>query len=354
MIKDNLVIAVTGLNAGENPQPGVPFIRLLRRAGFKGKIIGLVYDAYESGIYASDLADEVYLMPYPSAGGESILTRLHSILEKTKIDVLIPTLDSELLPYISIEDRLRSYGIKMYLPTREQFLLRDKSRLSDFGKKYKILIPDSMIISSPKQIEDVIKKMDLPVMVKGRFYEAYPAETEEEIEKYFNSINAKWGLPIIIQQYMKGEEYNVVAIGDGKGSLTCQIPIRKVIVTEKGKGFAAVVINDLKLTYFTKKIIQALNWRGPLELEILKSFEDHKYYLLEINPRLPAWIALTAGAGQNFPEILVRLALGEKIKPLTKSRVGTLFIRHNEDIILDIATVGKLTATGALHNLRRM
>ncbi|MBS4015934.1 MAG: ATP-grasp domain-containing protein [Candidatus Latescibacteria bacterium] len=353
MIKNDLVIAVTGLNAGENPQPGVPFIRLLRRTGFSGKIIGLVYDAYESGIYAPDLADEVYLMPYPSAGGESILARLKTVLQKTKIDVLVPTLDSELLPYISIEERLRELGIRMYLPTREMFMMRDKSRLSEFGKKYKIPVPDEMILSSTKQIEDVAEKMDMPVMVKGRFYEAYQAENEEDIEKYFEKINNKWGLPIIIQQFMKGEEYNVVAIGDGKGNITCQIPIKKVVVTEKGKGFAAVVINDLKLTHFTQKIIRALKWRGPLELEILKSAEDQKYYLLEINPRLPAWIALTAGAGQNFPEILTRLAIGEKIKPITKYKVGTLFIRHNEDIILDIGTVGKLTATGTLHNLRR-
>jgi carbamoyl-phosphate synthase large subunit len=351
MIKDNLVIAVSGLNAGENPQPGVAVIRLLRRGGFKGKIIGLAYDAYESGIYAPDLADEVYVMPFPSAGADATMLRLKTILSKTRVDVIIPTLDSELLPYISIEGRLKEYGVRMYLPTREQFMMRDKSRLSDFGHKYKIPTPKSMIITSPDQIRDIPDKMELPVMVKGRFYEAYQAFTLGEITKYFNILNSKWGLPVIIQDYLEGEEYNVVAIGNGKGDITCEIPIKKVVITEKGKGFAAVVIKDLKLAHFGKRIIKALKWRGPLELEIRKS-NNNKYYLLEINPRLPAWIALTAGAGQNFPEILVRLALGEKIKPLTKYQVGKLFIRHNEDIILDIATVGKLTATGALHNLR--
>ncbi len=44
-------IAVSGLKTGDNPQPGVPVIRSIRNAGFEGKIIGLIYDSLESGIY---------------------------------------------------------------------------------------------------------------------------------------------------------------------------------------------------------------------------------------------------------------------------------------------------------------
>ena len=50
-----ITIAVTGLKTGDNPQPGVPVIRSIRAAGFGGKIIGLVYDSFESGIYLDGL-----------------------------------------------------------------------------------------------------------------------------------------------------------------------------------------------------------------------------------------------------------------------------------------------------------
>ncbi|MFA5032695.1 MAG: ATP-grasp domain-containing protein [bacterium] len=352
-IPKELVIAVTGLNAGENPQPGVPVIRSLRKAGFTGKIIGLVYDSFESGIYAPDMADEVYEMPYPSEGADAIMARLEYIMTvHTKIDVLVPTLDSELLPYISIENKLKSYGIKMYLPTREQFMMRDKTELGKLNEKFAILTPKVLLINDTAQAYKIPEKMTLPVMVKGRFYEAYKAHNTEEITKYFNSLRAKWGLPIIIQEFLAGEEYNVSAIGDGKGNIVCSIPIKKTVVTEKGKGFAAVVIKDATLDKFTKNIMKSLKWRGPLELEILKSNKDKQYYLLEINPRLPAWIGLAIGAGQNIPEILVKLALGEKITPLKKYTVGKIFVRHSEDIILDIATMGELTSIGELHDLR--
>ncbi len=35
----------------------------------------------------------------------------------------------------------------------------------------------------------------------------------------------------------------------------------------------------------------------------------------EINPRIPAWVYLAVGAGQNIPEALVNLALGKKVEP---------------------------------------
>ena len=64
-----LTIAVTGLNATDNPGPGVPVLRSLRDGARAGaRRIGLTYDALDPGVYARDLADQVFLLTYPSAG----------------------------------------------------------------------------------------------------------------------------------------------------------------------------------------------------------------------------------------------------------------------------------------------
>ncbi|MCS7258755.1 MAG: ATP-grasp domain-containing protein, partial [candidate division WOR-3 bacterium] len=334
----------------ENPQPGVPFARLLRRANFSGKIIGFVYDAYESGIYCRGLVDEVYMVPFPSSGTEALLARIKQILQKTKIDIIVPTLDAELLPYITINDELRAYGIKMFLPTKEQFLMRDKTQLEEFGKKFKIPVPKTWQVYSVLAVNKIRNNLRFPVVVKGRFYEAYTANNFDELAKYINLISWKWGPPVLLQEYIAGEEYNVCAIGDGQGGIVAILPVKKIVITEKGKGFAGVVIKDQKLTRFLGKIMKALAWRGPLELEIRKTVQN-KFYLLEINPRLPAWIGVSSGAGQNFAEILVRLALGEKVRSRSKYKIGTVFIRHAEDLIVDIYKIGELITKGELRNL---
>ncbi len=50
-------VAITGMNAGDNPAPGVGVARALRLdPNFAGRVIGLGYDALEAGFYTRRLA----------------------------------------------------------------------------------------------------------------------------------------------------------------------------------------------------------------------------------------------------------------------------------------------------------
>ena len=112
MVDPQLTVAVTGLNATDNPGPGVSVIRSLRlHPDFRGRIVGLAYDTLEPGIYARDLVDEVYLIPYPSQGVEALERRLEYIHDRAGLSVVLPTLDSELPAFIALEPRLRELGI---------------------------------------------------------------------------------------------------------------------------------------------------------------------------------------------------------------------------------------------------
>lgn len=348
---NHLTIAVTGLKTGDNPQPGVPVIRSIKNAGFKGKIIGLTYDALESGIYLDDFVDEVYLIPYPNAGSEAFISRLDYILSKTKIDIIIPTLDSEIIQYVRLESDLRKRGIKTFLPSETQLTLRDKTKLAPFFQDKEVKVPKTELINDEDSLNKFLKETDFPLFIKGRFYEAYMVYNKEDCLKYFNILRDKWGLPIILQEVIQGDEFNIVLIGDGKGGMYGMIPQRKLIITDKGKGFGGVVVNNMKLNQYAEKVISSLNWRGPCELEIIKDQADD-FYLIEINPRFPAWVRLAEGAGQNLPAMLVRLILGEEIEYQKEYKTGTMFIRHAEDIITSIETMGIVSTQSELNKKR--
>jgi len=70
--------------------------------------------------------------------------------------------------------------------------------------------------------------------------------------------------------------------------------------------------------------------------------------LLEINPRIPAWVYLAVGAGQNIPEALVKLAMGKRIEPFTSYDVGKMFIRYAWDMIVDVKEYQDITTFGEL------
>ena len=120
-----LNIGVSGLNATDNPGPGVGVIRSIRESGeFEGIVTGLAYNPLDPGAYMQGICDNVFLVPYPSQGAENLLERIRVIHSTVPLDVVIPTLDSELGAYMKISPELASMGIHTYLPEEEMFHLR--------------------------------------------------------------------------------------------------------------------------------------------------------------------------------------------------------------------------------------
>ncbi|HEC41684.1 MAG TPA: ATP-grasp domain-containing protein [Bacteroides sp.] len=348
MSKRKITVALTGLNNTDNPGPGVPVIRGIRESGeFDARILGLAYESLEPAIYMDRVVDKTYLVPYPSDGTDVLINRLLEIHKKDPIDVLIPNFDAELYAFMRSEKILEKAGISTFLPTLEQFEERHKSNLPDFGKKYGVKVPFSKALTRADEIEDLKKDFEYPLMVKGKFYDAYLAYNTEQVRMHYNKITAKWGLPVIVQEFIKGTEVNVVALGDGKGNTIGAVPMRKQYITEQGKAWAGITLDDKKLLDLTDKVISGMKWRGGMELEIVKSF-DNELNIIEINPRIPAWVYLAVGAGQNLPEALLKLALGEEVKPYTGYEVGKMFIRYSNDLITDVKEFEKLSTQGEL------
>lgn len=348
MNKQKITVALSGLNNTDNPGPGVPVIRGIRDSGdFDARIVGLAYENLEPGIYMHNVVDKTYQVPYPSDGTNILLNRILEINGKDPIDLVIPNFDAELYAFMRAEKKLAEEGIRTFLPTMEQFEERHKSNLPEFGKKYRVKVPFSKPITSQRDIEDLKEDFEFPLMVKGKFYDAYLAYNEEQVRMHYNKITAKWGLPVIIQEFIRGTEVNVVALGDGKGNTIGAVPMRKQYITDKGKAWAGITLDDKKMLELTDHIISSMKWRGGMELEIVKSHEN-ELYVIEINPRIPAWVYLAVGAGQNLPEALVKLALGMEVEPFTEYEVGKMFIRYSFDLITDVSEFEKLSTLGEL------
>lgn len=341
-------IAVSGLNAHDNPGPGVGVIRsLLQSTEFDFRIIGLSYETMEPGAYLHDLIVKTYQVPYPSAGSEPLLERLLIIQSTEKIDMIIPNFDAELKNYIKIAPRLRENGIETILPDPEVLTKIDKLHLSDFCKKHGLKTPQTALLTSTDKISEEMEAFDYPVFVKGTYYEAYKANNEDQVRAYFYKLSAKWGLPVIVQESVEGTEINITGLGDGNGVMIGAIPLRKLYITDRGKGWSGVVLSDDSLVEYAKKFVTISKWRGGFELEMMRTPND-ELILLEINPRFPAWIYAATAAGQNMPEAIAKLALKMPVKPFTSYEAGKMFIRYAWELITDISEFQKFSTQGVL------
>ncbi|MGF7079390.1 ATP-grasp domain-containing protein [Mucilaginibacter sp. UYCu711] len=304
-----MIIAITGLNANDNPGPGVAVIRALREEfGPALTIIGLSYESLEPGIYLDTVVDKTYQIPYPTAGTAALKDRLEYIHEQEGLNLIIPNYDAELYNFIKISPLLKSKGIKTFLPNHEQLEVRDKINLYEFGKKHGFSVPADQKVNSIIDLTKAAEELGYPLVVKGKYYEAYVNHTADVAQKSFHLLSAKWGLPVIAQQFIKGTEINIAGRGDGKGNTISVIPMRKLYITDKGKAWAGITIENNDLIKLAQKFVKATKWKGGFEMEIMCD-ADGEFFIMEINPRFPAWIYLTAGAGQNQPAALVRMAL---------------------------------------------
>lgn len=340
-------VAVTGLNATDNPAPGVAVARALREMDEPVRIVGLAYDMLDPGNYAPEWFDDVFLIPYPSQGTEALEARLLHIVESIGLDAVIPTLDSELPGFLALEDRLRDRGVGLFACTREQLDLRGKTHLADLGSEADLPVPQSVTLTDVSELYTLHERIPYPMVVKGVFYGASVVHDLASAIAAYHRILAKWGGPVLVQAFVRGEEIDVCCVGDGEGGLLGAVPMRKLMLTDKGKGWAGIAITDPEVLSIAERFMQATHWRGPCEVEVIRTSEGD-YHLLEINPRFPAWCYMTAGAGCNLPALVARRALGETVLPCDGYRVGTMFVRIAVDQIADLSDYEALATAGQL------
>lgn len=348
LVNQTQSIAISGLNRGENPQPGAAVIASIRRIYPESRIIGLSYDPLESSLYSKefDHSDVAYLLPFPGTGPDVLLDRLEVIIKKENIGYIIPCLDLEIQNYISISKQLETLGVKCILPSLDSLEKISKLHLYDFCKSIHISSPKTQVATDLFSLQILAEAMTYPVYVKGRYYEAKVAYTVEALVEASRKISRVWGWPLIIQEAINGEEYNILGLGDGKGGIIQTCTIRKFQRSAAGKGFAGIVVENPELDRLTQHLIKELHWNGPFELEFIKP-PGRPYTLFEINPRFPAWVDFPSQLGCNLPVRHLENLIGTSEKtPLRTCAAGQMFVRHCIDLVGDISELAGMASIG--------
>ncbi|RZK61473.1 MAG: biotin carboxylase [Hymenobacter sp.] len=291
-----LTVALTGLNATDSPGAGVAVARALAQSpDYEVRLIGLSYEALEPGIYLRDLFAKTYQLPYPAAGSAALLERL-----------------AELPLFGRLAPPLRALGIQVFVPTLPQLAARDKLNLGAFGAAHGLAVPATQALAHAGHLPAAAAALGYPLVLKGRWYEAHIVHNLAQAQTAFRALQARWGLPLLAQRFVAGQELNVAGLADGRGHCLSAVPMRKLTITDKGKAWAGITIVDEVLAELAHRFAQVSQWRGAFELELLRT-PAGELFVLEINPRFPAWIYLAAAAGHNQPAALLRLGFGGRL-----------------------------------------
>lgn len=341
-----LVIGISGINATENPGPGLALARSFKDSKLNTTCIGLSYDPNDPGHYLRWAIDRSYMLPFPSRGWKEMSARLQLIKSETGMDVMIPCLDAELPLYIKYRDELSALGLRTLLPTEKQFELRSKDNLSELALEIGCSYPPTFLANSGDELYRLLReKSNFPVVVKGKYYKAYKVFNVNSAVEKATEISAEWGYPILVQKYVEGQDINLIGLGDGEGRLCGCVCIKKQTKTDLGKVWTAVTIHDVQLLDLAKRFCAATKWQGPFELEALRS--GHEIHLIEINPRFPAWVYFATAVGVNLAERMIQLLYNGDCERSLDYPGGKHLIRYTHECIGDMDLFHDLITLGS-------
>ena len=142
---------------------------------------------------------------------------------------------------------------------------------------------------------------------------------------------------MIVQAVVHGEEVNVVGVGDGDGGLWGAVAMKKLALTDKGKGWAGVTIDDRRLLALAEKFVSSTRWpravrgRGHCDPATVGTTSSRS-----IRASPPGCTCAT-GAGVNLPRAVVELARGKRPPSPKPYDVGKMFVRISLDQIVDMS-----------------
>jgi carbamoyl-phosphate synthase large subunit len=176
-----------------------------------------------------------------------------------------------------------------------------------------------------------------PVMVKPRhgsgarsIHAARDAEQAEFFCRYIEE-------PVMVQRFMQGAEFSIDALSDLDARCLNAIP-RTMIESRGGESIKGTVIADRELVELGRSVVEGLRVRGPCTVQV---FRDPEFGLgiTDVNTRFggafpaPMYAALP---GRTYPELIVRMAAGERIEPhVGEFRAGMSFTRYFWQLELD-------------------
>ncbi len=155
-----------------------------------------------------------------------------------------------------------------------------------------------------------------PVMVKPRrgsgARSIHPAADRAEMEFFIGYVKE----PVMVQRLMGGPEFSIDLLCDLDGRCLNAIP-RTMIESRGGESIKGTVIHDEELIELGRAVVEAIGARGPCTVQ---AFRDPEIGLgiTDVNTRFggafPAPM-YAARPGRTYPELIVRMARGERIEP---------------------------------------
>jgi diaminopimelate decarboxylase len=306
-LKGNAVggkIYISGMHSGQSPCPGVGTARSIRKAFPNLTLVGVDHWQGSSGLHDSSV-DEVFLLPqWHQIDDDRHRRQLRGILDDgnlwiSSLDMEVRWLSEKFGPHANLLAPGGSALKRTEKPNVEAF--------KELGFKVPEYIPASLPDS---EIHRFLRHSSWQCWLKSPFHDAKRVSSWGAFDRGRAAMAKGWKTnELFLQRNVFGNEESI-AFCAYQGELLGAVHMEKRLLTPEGKTWAGRV-TPVSQDYFDEfqQMIRALEWSGGGEIEYVRD-PDGKKWMIECNPRFPAWIFGGALAGVNLPARLISGVLG--------------------------------------------
>ena len=267
---------------------------------------------------------------------------LLNICGEDKIDLLIPTIDTDLLVLSENKEKLAAVGTRVMISEPEMIrVCRDKNYTSQFFVDCGLCAP--MPVNDWREYKGAF-----PAFIKPKdgssSINAFKVEDAEELEMFAAQVQ-----DYIVQPYVKGKEYTIDIFCDWEGRPVSIVPRERVQI-RAGEVLKTQICMDKTMIEESKALCSVFKPCGPLTVQLIRDEVSAKDFFIEINPRFGGGSPLSMKAGARSAETILRLLSGETVEYMHMEDIadGAIYSRFDQSVCI---REGKGKISGVIFDL---
>lgn len=301
----SLTIRITGLGSGADPDPGIGVAACLRDGFPEAKLVGHEHSYRAAGLHLPVFDQVSVRRPWSELSLDDLAVEYDDYL--TGGHLVISTIDLEVYWLAS---RL-GHRWGLLVPPVRAFKACVKP-LHGAAESLGFHIPETILLdASQSAVHAFLRQHGPRTWLKGAYAKATRVPCWEALPAAIAQLRRSGAAgPLHLQRDVQGL-HEAIAFGAYEGRLLDAVHIAKHEMTAEGKtlsGTRRVLAEDLAVRL--RRFVGATDWHGGGELELIREAITDRLWLVDVNPRFPAWIHGGALLGVNLPARLIEAATG--------------------------------------------
>lgn len=265
----------------------------------------------------------VLAVPSPITNIDAYAKSLEAYVEQFGFDTVLPADDYAVFALCKAQEN-GSFPVPVPVPSlTSKQISQDKGHATALAQELGIKTPPTRIVQTEEELETALEEIRPPWVIKlargGGSVGLEVTDDKNVARAYFMERAQHADLvydfnKLVIQSFIRGETQDALVLMS-RGSVKQQLATRRCLTWPISGGSAVISEIVSRVDFFDDaiKILQALDWHGPANVEFIVDKRDGTAYFIEINGRLWGSTALSTRAGYNFPADACEMAVGKGV-----------------------------------------